>query len=113
MNGLWVMGLGFDGQWLLGVWVALDVGVVGFGCCLGGLNWWMFRVVGFWVLVWIGVWPDRWGVATVWNFGGGLGGLGLWQWVSFLGRWAGFWVGVVGWFNFGRWLVVVVLELWW
>ena len=21
--------------------------------------------------------------------------------------------GVVGWFNFGHWLVVVVLELWW
>ena len=61
MNGLWVMGLGFDGQWLVGVWVALDVGVVGFGCCMGGLNWWMFRVVGFWVLVWISVWPDRWG----------------------------------------------------
>jgi len=49
LNGLWVVGLGFDGQWLLGVWVALDVGVAGFGCyfggCLGGFDWWMFGVV--------------------------------------------------------------------
>ena len=50
MNGLWVVGLGFDGRWLLGIWVALDVGVVGFGCYfgggLGGFDWWMFGVVG-------------------------------------------------------------------
>ena len=65
----WVVGLGFGGQWLLGVWVALDVGVVGFGCCFGGylsgLDWWMFGAVGLWVLVWIGVWLDSMGVAAV------------------------------------------------
>ena len=85
MNGLWVMGLGFGGWWLLDVWVALDVGVVGFWCCFGGslgsLDWRMFGAVGLWVLVWISVWPDQ--------------------------------LGVVGWFNFGDWLVVVVPEHWW
>ena len=83
----WVVGLGFGGQWLLGVWVGLDVDVVGFGCCFGGylsgLDWWMFGAVGLWVLVWIGVWPDRWG----WLVGSILV-IGWWWWcLSFGGRW--------------------------
>ena len=113
------------GSWLWWLMVAGCLGGFRFWC--GGL-WMLF----WWLFGWFGL-VDVWGSGSLgvgldWclaGFDGGGSGLDFWwgfrwlwvviwrQWVSILSRWVGIWMGVVGWFNFGDWLVVMVLELWW
>ena len=73
------------GQWVFGCWFGLVFGQID----RGGSS------LDFW-------WGFGWLWVVIWR-----------QWVSILGWWVGIWVGVIGWFNFGDWLVVVVPELWW
>ena len=102
--------------------------------CLGGLRFWCggLWVLFWWLFGWFGL-VDVWGsgflgVGLDWclaGFDGGGSDLDFWWgfrwlwvviwrlWVSILSRWVGIGGGGVGWFNFGDWLVVMVLELWW
>ena len=83
---VWVVWIGGClGQWVFGCWFGLVFGRIDGGG--SGLDFW---------------WGFRWLWVVIWR-----------QWVSILSQWVGIWVGVVGWFNFGDWLVVMVLELWW